>query len=108
MFDESHKILSVYLLEQLWLLQLSLPSFCFSFTAELIALYEALKYIYSSNNKYLITYSDLMSVLESLKLDYSTHSSLSHYATAETTFTSWLPYAFCWVSSHEGIQGNES
>ena len=86
-------------------------SFNFSvFTAELLAILNALIYIFNNpSSKNFVIYTDCLSILSSLKAVYSTNPIIN-------TIHDWLvllanrkkiTIEFCWVPSHVGIDGNE-
>ncbi|GBL78442.1 putative RNA-directed DNA polymerase from transposon X-element [Araneus ventricosus] len=86
-----------------------LHNFCSIFTAELVAIFCALREISPSNQRKFIIYTDSMSALQTLShYDIQMHPvalkilSILHFLRKEG-----FSIIFCWVPSHVGISGNE-
>ncbi|GBM10819.1 putative RNA-directed DNA polymerase from transposon X-element [Araneus ventricosus] len=86
-----------------------LHNFCSVFTAELVAIFCALREISPSNQRKFIIYTDSMSALQTLShYDIQMHPvalkilSILHFLSKEGFYI-----IFCWVLSHVGISGNE-
>lgn len=84
-----------------------LPSVCSVFTAELCAIYYALRFIVNKPGKYVI-FSDSLSSIHSLRsCQTSTNYYVSRIQALLTTFSSGS-LSLEWVPSHMGIPGNEA
>ncbi|GBM89405.1 hypothetical protein AVEN_76418-1 [Araneus ventricosus] len=86
-----------------------LHNFCSVFTAELVAIFCALREISPSNQRKFIIYTDSMSALQTLShYDIQMHPvalkilSILHFLRKEG-----FSIIFCWVPSHVGISGNK-
>ena len=88
-----------------------LPSNCSIFTAELLAILTALKFIFYSNssNKIFTIFSDSLSVLSSLRNLVSCHHLVQEIQDWFYLLVNRRGFIvkFCWAPSHVGIVGNE-
>lgn len=86
----------------------SLSLVCSTFTAEIIAIKEALTYIKNRNYKKCIIYTDSKSTLDAINSFHQLNSLLSDIQRLHKHLTSsGVSILFCWVPSHVGIKGNE-
>lgn len=83
----------------------SLSALCLSFTAEIIAIKQALLYINTQRNKKYIIYTDLTRCF----INPNTSNSLIYTIVNTHKQLSQNGYSilFCWVPGHAGIHGNE-
>lgn len=93
-------------------IKIKLPSDCSIFTAEAIAIYEALKCIYSSNADTSIILSDSLSVLTSLENNITFNIKTNPYLLkikkmVGDIFAIGKEVHFLWVKAHIGIKNNE-
>ena len=89
-----------------------LPSHCSIFTAEAIAIYEALEFIYSFNAETSIILSDFLSVLTSLENSISFNIKINPYILKikkmlHDVSATGKEVHFVWVKAHIGIRNNE-
>ncbi len=86
----------------------SLHPSCTVYTAELIAIQQALKFISRHSKKQFIIYTDALSALLALKSDNFSHPVLFDILNMYNQLLSNnFKILFCWVPSHVGIAGNE-
>lgn len=86
----------------------SLPALCSTFTAEIIAIKQALQYIKSQQYKKFIIYTDCNSVLDSLSTRNPVNSLICTIINMHKLISSYgYSILFCWVPGHVGIRGNE-
>jgi ribonuclease HI len=85
-----------------------LHDMCSVFTAELVAIREALKYILRCPNGEFLICSDSLSGLQAISLMYSSHHLIIdiHFYLGKL-ISSGYTIQFCWVPGHVGIDGNE-
>ena len=77
------------------------------FTAEVQAIYLALHFISSNNNKEFIIFSDSLSVLQSLNNRNFSNPLVQQLLIKYHKLSTQKDIIFCWLPSHVGISGNE-
>ena len=90
------------------ILQARLPNNASVFTAELVAIVEALRWINASDKGSFVIHSDSYSTISALKQFNPTHPIIQKIQ--EWLYKLHSKYKridFCWVPAHVGIQGNE-
>lgn len=86
----------------------SLPTICSNFTAEIIAIEQALLHISKQNYKKYIIYTDCRSTLDNLKSSYPSNSLINSIINLYSIINSrGYDIIFCWIPGHVGIRGNE-
>ena len=88
--------------------KLSLPGNASIFTAELVAIKDALLFIESNDVPRHVVFSDSLSSLQALKGFYPTHAFIQDILTLLASLNSASKeVVLCWVPSHVNIAGNE-
>ena len=77
------------------------------FSAEVQAIYLALNFIASNNNRNFIIFSDSLSVLQSLQNRNLSNPLVQQLLIKHHELSSNRNIIFCWLPSHVGIPGNE-